>query len=60
MLHKTQSHCCPNFIFADVSNNRYMHTIRFKKSILMPQYEKYKVKVEFEDLESITVLNILA
>jgi hypothetical protein len=57
LLHKTQSHCSPNFIFADVLNNSYMHTIYFFKKTKIPRFEKYKVKVE--GLENITVLNIL-
>jgi hypothetical protein len=39
MLHKPQSHCSPNLIFADVLNNSYMHTI-WK----IPHFEKYEVK----------------
>jgi hypothetical protein len=27
LLHKTQSHCCANFILADVLYNNYMHTL---------------------------------
>jgi hypothetical protein len=56
MLHRTQSHCSPNLIFADVLNNSYMHTIYLKK-IKIPHFEKLKVK--FEDLGYITLLNIL-
>jgi hypothetical protein len=36
-----------------------MYTIYFLKKIKIPHFEKYKVKVKFEDLENITVLNIL-
>jgi hypothetical protein len=43
LLHKTQSHCSPNLIFADVLNNSYMHTIYFKK-IKILHFEKYKIK----------------
>jgi hypothetical protein len=57
MLQKPQTDCSPNLIFADVSNNSYMHTIYLKK-IKIPHYEKYKVKVKCEDLGYITVLNI--
>jgi hypothetical protein len=56
MLHKTQSHCRPNLIFADVLNNSYMRTIYLKNEI--QNFEKFKVKATFEDLENVTVLNI--
>jgi hypothetical protein len=32
MFHKTQSHCVPNFISADVLNNSYMYGTYKKKS----------------------------
>jgi hypothetical protein len=53
------AHCNPNLIFADVLNNSCMHTIFFCRKNKIPHFEKYKVKVKFEDLGYITVLNIL-
>jgi hypothetical protein len=50
MLHKIQSHCSPNFIFADVLNNSYMHTIYFFNKIKI--LENTRSKVNFEDLEN--------
>jgi hypothetical protein len=45
MLHKTQSHCSPNLIFAGVLNNSYMYTIYiFSRKIKILHFEKYKVK----------------
>jgi hypothetical protein len=58
MLHKTQSQCSLNLIFADVLNNSYMYTTYLKK-ITVLHFEKYKGKVKFEELENIAVLNIL-
>jgi hypothetical protein len=46
MLHKLQSYCSPNFIFADVLNKSYMHTILFLKSIKILQFEKYNVNIK--------------
>jgi hypothetical protein len=43
MVHKTQFHCSPNLISADILNNSYMHTIYLKK-IKIPHFEKCKVK----------------
>jgi hypothetical protein len=52
LLHITQFHCSPNLLFVDVLNNSYMHTIYLKK-IKILHFEKYKVKVKFEDLENV-------
>jgi hypothetical protein len=53
MLHKTQYHCSPNLIFADVLNNSFMHTtFFFKLNYRISRNTRSKVK--FEDLENRT------
>jgi hypothetical protein len=42
MLHKTQSHCRPNLIFAGVLDSSYTYTIFFQINIL--HFGKYKVQ----------------
>jgi hypothetical protein len=57
MLHKTQSHCSPNLIFADVLNNSYTHTIFFSSRKLNYRIlRNTRSEVKFEDLENIAVL----
>jgi hypothetical protein len=53
MLHKTQSHCSPNLIFADVLNNSYTHTI-YTKKIKYCILKNTRSKVKFEDLGNVT------
>jgi hypothetical protein len=58
MLHKTQSLCSQNLIFAYVLNNSYTHNV-FKKKLKYHILRNMRSKVKFEDLLYITVLNIL-
>jgi hypothetical protein len=51
MLHKTQSHCSTNLIFANVLNNSYMHRIYFSKKLKYRILRNTTSKIEFEDLE---------
>jgi hypothetical protein len=58
MLHKTKSHCSPYFISADVLNNSSMPTTSYNNNKIS-HFEKLRVKDQLQNLENITVLNIL-